>query len=241
MKIRPLALSLFIFCPFVFADNIDVMPLRDIMGMSSENLQAKYPPENYKFTGNSPDEIPEKGWILYKIDGNEFWDSLMIIIKDSKVEGLVYSCIGVELTSQNFLVQDSGKMVGKIKPLFQKLQNHLGTSFEKKIMTRNSRGTNIRIPLYVWKVKNDYIMFSHTPIALYKEGDVFVCQLNIMPSLDVFASEIAIDSFPEDKLLWADAMGQNMLSLKWLLFIPIIFVLGWMTNRLYTKRFARKC
>ena len=197
----------------VFADSLDVIPMSGItIGMSIEELEKRFPFDEYEIFKGDEDKIPEEGGLFYKVSSNEFWDTVAILIEDSKVQGLSYIYQSLALRSQNPSLHDSEKMVNNVKPLFRQLKKQLGPTFERKVIYRFVGETKNRSAMYVWKREKDVVAFFHSPIALYKDGDTFCCQLSIAQSLDLFGDEMATDSLPEDKLLWADAMGEEAVS-----------------------------
>ena len=194
----------------VFADRLEVIPLPDItIGMSTEELEEKFPKKEYEMFESDGDKTKEKGLLFYKVPDNEFWDTMLIVIEDSKVRLLSYAYQNHVLRAQNPDLLDHGKMVKNIKPVFRQLKKQLGSAFERKVICRFAGKTEARSAMYVWQREKDVVVFLHTPVALYKNGDIFECQLSIVPSLDLFGDEIVTDSLPEDALLWADAMGEE--------------------------------
>ena len=212
-----------------------IFPISDVeIGMPSKDLMKKYPTDDILFSKIAQNGVLIEGLVMYEISTGQFWDLLCVLVKDLKVEGLSYCYTGEELRQQNPYLDDSGQMIGKLKPLFQQLQKQLGTTFEKKVIYRPLGNTKVRSAMYVWNRKNDVVTLLHTPVALYKEGDMFDCQLNFSPSLG-FSSEIATDNLPEDALLWADAMGDNAFAssrrlLLWLI-MPVVAAV-WVVVRL---------
>ena len=205
--------------------NTDIMPFNDlVIGTSYIELIQKYPLEEYELFKRKRDTIPEEAGIILRIQNNEFWDTLVIYIKDYKIKHLTYFFFNTDLLQPNTNSHNNQKSLSKFKPLSQQLQKQFGKKFEKKVIYLIVGKQKTRSAMYVWKRKNDYVVFCHTPVALHDENDVFMCQLSIMPSLDFFEYEMATNSLPEDALLWADAMGDYTSGSSgrfwWLLTIP---------------------
>jgi len=191
------------------ADSLEIFPLPDItLGITVKDLMEQYPSEKYDFHKKTYDvQALEKGVIFYEIPDNKFWDSLGIHIEDARVRSLNYCRINRQnLPSNTPDERNFSNVVQNLKPLFRQLQQQLGTTFEKKVVYRPHGTATTRSAMYVWKRENDVVAFIHTPVALYKKGDIFDCQLSIMPTLEYIAPLMATNSIPEDELLWADAM-----------------------------------
>jgi len=198
---------------FASAESKELFPMSDItIGMSTEELEEKFPKKEYEMFESDGDKTKEKGLLFYKVPDNEFWDTMLIVIEDSKVRLLSYAYQNHAQRAQNPNLLDHGKMVKNIKPVFRQLKKQLGSAFERKVICRFAGKTEARSAMYVWQREKDVVVFLHTPVALYKNGDIFECQLSIVPSLDLFGDEIATDNLPEDALLWADAMGEETVA-----------------------------
>ena len=193
----------------IFAENQELFPLSDItIGMSSKELLEKYPTKEILFAKRNGDQT-KGGFIMYPISTNKFWDTLSVVIESEKVGGLSYSRINRDaMLSHGLDAIDYGNVIKNIKPLFQQLKNELGTKFEKKVIYHSLKETRARSAMYVWKREKDVVVFTHSPIASHKKGNIFACQVTIAPTLELFTSELATDNVPEDAKLWADAMDE---------------------------------
>ena len=195
---------------FANAESTELFPMPEIfLGMSSQEVLEKYPTEDRLFCKENDGNNLAEGILNYWVTTNKFWDSLGVSIEDSKVAGMVYVYFGNRLQPQDAKSDDGEKRIKNIKPLFEQLREQLGSTFEKRVIHRLARTEKVRSAMYVWAREKDVVVFLHTPIALHKKGIHFEYQLNIESTLDIFASEMATDSLPEDELLWADAMGEN--------------------------------
>ena len=202
------------------AESTELFPMSDIrIGLSVKELVEKYPPEKHEFH-KRPYEIQDLSntLLFYEISENKFWDTLIFSIKDSKVETLNYFYENNDLFLQKASEDDQGKIVENLKPLFMQLKKELGSTFEKKITHGETTGE--RSAMYIWKREKDVVAFSHSPVSKYKKGDMFDCGLAIAARIEDIAgmySRIATNSLPEDKLLWADAMGEETASfpIRW--------------------------
>jgi hypothetical protein len=183
--------------------------------MSSKELMDKYPTEQILFVKRNDDQSLKGGTVMYPILANKFWDTLGVVVAKEKVEGLSYCRVNREMMlSQDIDEIDYSNVIENIKPLFIQLRKELGAEFEKKVIWRPWKDSKVRSAIYMWKREKDVVIFLHTPIALYKKEEAFDCQLTITPTLgNSLLSEIATDSLPEDKLLWAEAMGEETVSL----------------------------
>ena len=195
----------------VFAEdeNEEIFPLSGItVGMSSKELMTKYPFKDTLFSKKDDDNTLLGGIIFYEISTNRFWDVLAILIEDSKVNFLSYFYANNELTLQNPNIENHDKIVGNIKPLFKQLKKQLGAEFEKKV-TYGEVNSKSRCAMYVWKREKDVVAFTHSPVAQYKKGSRFDCQLVVASKLENLGGlyeRMATNSVPEDAKLWADAM-----------------------------------
>ena len=196
---------------FVFAENPEVFPLSDItMNMTSKELLKKYPTEKMLFTKENGDKIIESGILIYEIQANRFWDTAFVLIEDSQVISVQYFYANDELLKRNPDAHDYDKIVKNIKPLFRKLREQLGSEFEKKVTHYRIGETKTRSAIYIWKREKNVIAFSHSPVAKYKKGDEFDCQIVIVPTIEALYKlhQTETDSDPEDAKLWADAMDE---------------------------------
>jgi len=204
---------------FANAESTGLFPMSDItVGMSAKEMLEKYPSGKslgaLDFGDNSPrltNDQNETYLVFYDIPRNKFWDSLTVSIVDAKVKGLGYAYLNKELLLSGSLKYDHDfdEIVKSIKPLFKQLKNELGPTFEQNILYTDFGQAEVRSAMYVWKREKDVVVFYHTPVALYKKGDNFECQLTIVPTIEAFSDIMATDSLSEDALLWADAMGEE--------------------------------
>jgi len=211
-KIIPYMLVLVFGNTFASVESPKLFPMSDItVGMSSKELMDKYPTERILFAKRNDDETLKGGLVMYSVSKSKFWDSLNIVIDNEKVGGLVYARINREMIlSRDVDVKvDYSNVVKNIKPLFKQLKQELGSDFEKKVIYQSLTEARTRCAMYVWTRDKDVVTFIHSPVALHKKGSIFVCQVTITATLDVFSSEMATDSLPEDELLWADAMDEE--------------------------------
>jgi len=193
------------------AESSEIFPVSDItIGMSSKALLDKYPTKEILFAKRNDDQTLKGGFIMYPISTNKFWDTLSVVVENGKVGGLSYCRMNRDACLLNGIdAVDYSNVVENIKPLFKQLKQKLGSGFEKKVISRSLEGTDARSAMYVWKREKDVVVFIHTPVALYKKGRVFECQLTIAPTLGKsLSSELATDNVPEDAKLWADAMDE---------------------------------
>ena len=214
-KIMPYVLALVFGNAFANAESSEIFPMSDItIGMSSKELMDKYPTEQIFFAKRNDDQSLKGGTVVYPILANKFWDSLGVVVRNEKVEGMGYSRTNRELKkraislSQGLDTVDYGNVIENIKPLFMQLRKELGADFEKKVVYQSFKEGRTRCAMYVWERDGNIVTFIHSPVALREKRSIFVCQVTIAPSLDYLSSEMATDSLPEDKLLWADAMGE---------------------------------
>ena len=206
----------------VLAESTELFPMSDItIGLSSKELAEKYPTGKVFVPKWNDDKTLTGGVVSYPISGNKFWDSLGVIIKDAKVDGLNYFKLNMEQENQKdledleedeediFATIDYSNVIKNIKPLFRQLVQELGSDFEKKVICRDIGEIDARCAMYAWTRENNVVVFIHTPVSLYKKGNMFGVQVSIVPTLDIFSSEMATDRLPEDTLLWTDAMGEE--------------------------------
>jgi hypothetical protein len=205
MKKIKWVISLLLFSQYhVFGDGLDTFPMADItIGMPSQALLEKYPAKEFLFESKTDDQILTGGIAIYEFTANTFWDALWIGIDNAKVESLTY-------------LKDDGddSAVKNVVPLFEQLKQQLVGAFEKKITYGETKKT--RCAMYIWKREKDIVAFSHSPVIQYRKGDISFCQLNIAQKIEDMGAlyeNLATDSLPEDKLLWADAMGEEAVSL----------------------------
>ena len=209
-------------------NNSGIFPFPDItLGMSSKALLEKYPTKKTLFSKTNDDKILERGMLMYDIPENKFWDTLAIQIEETKIISLCYFNLNKNPLSHNLGTHDFDNVVKNVSPLFQQLRQQLGTKFEKKIRY-GERGTETRCAMYIWKRENDVVAFSHSPVSQYKKGDLFECQLTVVPTYEYLGviRQLATDSVPEDAALWADATGEEKTGGWLFLIIGVSAVIG---------------
>jgi len=188
---------------FANTESMGVFPLSDItIGMSSKALLEKYPATEILFESKTDDQILTEGIVIYEFTTNKFWDALWIGIDNSKVKTLHY-------------LKDEGNnsAVKNIKPLFDQLKQQLGGTFEKGVTYGETEKT--RCAIYIWKRGKDVMVFIHSPVSQYKNGDISFYQLTIarkVEDMGALYENMATDNLPEDALLWADAMGEETVA-----------------------------
>ena len=193
------------------AEKSEVFPFPDItVGMSSKELLEKYPTKEFLVQKKNSDQILEEGVVMYTSFTNKFWDTLGVAVENEKVKTVTYCRINREvLLSKELDAVDFSNVIENVRPLFRRLKQELGSAFEKKVVLTPSRNTKNRSAMYVWKREKDVVAFVHCPVAKYKKGELFHCQVVIAPTLDFLLECYGVlDSTPEDAKLWADAMEE---------------------------------
>jgi len=202
----------------VFGDNTDsaitikklpveLFPITDItLGMTVEELIRKHPDKGYR-PPTMVDSMTLQKSITFgcRIDGNPFWNMLLIYIEGDKVETLTYRLQnnrafpgGDDLEPDPFDFENPEQIT---QTLFEQLKHQLGATFEKRIVHYAS----YRAVMYVWKRENEWIAFIPTPI-LPDGNDTMPYQLLIVPTEEALGKRFSTvtDNRPEDTKLWLE-------------------------------------
>jgi hypothetical protein len=204
---------------WVLGDDANLFPLQKLeIGVSVEPLKAAYPGFKEGFVKKNASGETVEGIILLQIEGNAYWDSAVVTIKDSKVESWSY-----------VRTKDFDRVKNDVPRVFGALKKSLGENYERKIVQQLLKQGKVRAPLFVWTLDERQIAFSHTPFKEHKSGDPFICQLTIAskghPLEKLFESPTLADG--KDSQLFEDVMsGSRKANKPWVIVLLAAIGIG---------------
>ncbi len=186
-----------------WASGSELFPLPQLrLGMKAEDFITAYPNAKQGMITKDKEGNITDGIALCEIKDGQYWDSALIKIKDSQVDSWSY------VRTKDF--EKARKDVGKV---FKVLKQELGKD-EKKVSRQLLKQGKVRSPAFIWKRDNDFVVFSHSPVKLYKSGEPFICRLTVALNDQAVRElfDIADDKKDDDSQLFqevTDAASQS--------------------------------
>ena len=171
--------------------------------MKAEDFITAYPNARQGMITKDKEGNITNGIALCEIRDGKYWDFALIKIKESQVESWSY------VQTKDF--EKARKDIGKI---FNELKHELGNDEKKKVSRQLLKQGKVRSPAFVWKCDNHFVVFSHSPVKLYKSGEPFICRLTVAPNDQAVREllDIADNKKDDDSQLFqeaADAESQS--------------------------------
>jgi len=180
-----------------FATETDLFPLKKMaVGMRSSELLKTYPKGTSLFVKTNKTGGVTEALTVFRIEGNKYWDSAAVVVKDSKVMSVGYC-----------RVKNSGQVRTNIGSIYKALEDTLGRTPQKMVVHHLVGRGKRRSPMFVWNMDNGVAAFTHMPLKDYVQSKPFICTLTVAPSVEALQTthDVAKDEDPADDALFKEA------------------------------------
>lgn len=185
----------------VWAADSDLFPLRGLKtGMTATDLLKAYPNAKTAFvTKDGAGQLTE-GLLLCEITNSIYWDSALIKVNDGRVQSWSY-----------VRTKDFDRASRNVEAIHKALAETFGGTSEEKVVLHLCKQGKVRSPLFVWKLGDALVAFTHSPVKNHKSGDTFICQLTIFSDAKALQSlfDVATDVKDNDSELFKEVTGEN--------------------------------
>lgn len=185
----------------IWAADSDLFPLHGLkIDMTATDLLKAYPNAKTAFvTKDGAGQLTE-GLLLCEITNSVYWDSALIKVKDGKVQSWSY-----------VRTKDFDRASRNVGAIHKALAETLGGTSEKKVALHLFKQGKVRSPLFVWKLGDALVAFTHSPVKNHTSGDTFICQLTIFPDAKALQSlfDVATDAKDNDSELFKEVTSGN--------------------------------
>jgi len=174
----------------VFSETSDIFPLQGlILEMTSADLLKAYPNAKMAFVTKDDDNRLLEGLLFCEVVNNDYWDSALVKVENGITQSLSY-----------IRIKDFDRASKNVGPILKALMDSFGESIDKKVVFHQITQGRVRSPLYIWKHGGNLVVFTHSPVNLYRANDTFICQLTILPDVKTLhlLFDVAADSEVDD-------------------------------------------
>jgi hypothetical protein len=159
----------------IWAADSDLFPLQGLeVGMTATDLLKAYPNVKTAFAKKDAKGQLTDGLVLCDIANGVHWDGALIHVRDSRVQSWGYA-----------RTKDFDRAAKQVAVIYKALVQTLGDKPEKMVAFHLVRQGKVRSPMFVWKLGDAIVAFTHSPVKNHKSGEPFICQLTIAPNVEV--------------------------------------------------------
>lgn len=141
------------------------------LGTSFREIERIFPGRKEAYISTNESGLVESGLVMVSFNETNFWDSVMLDIKNSRIAAASYvNAIHPFLS------------LTEVQAVLECLKAKFGIPADRIWLYTFDRLGPVCSPAYGWDVGEHYVVFAHSPFGYTSNGSHFQCQMTVMPS-----------------------------------------------------------